>query len=171
MWGANHSDLCMPMCVERLKAFRQQFPRQVSPAIKLSSIGVRNNPDGNKRQVQNDRSQLFNTAAHRTNGQCGCNSSFPDCGGNQSALFVGPNCTGPACDLVALKLTAPESYDFTPTRGSPLVDAGAIVPPYTGGFVGSAPDIGAYEHGGSMWRAGCEGLDGGRCTEPKLLLL
>lgn len=72
IFGANKSDLCMPTCVERLKSFRPQFPRQ----------------------VQNDRSQLFNTVAHKTNGLCGCNSSFPSCGGNKTALYVGPNCTG-----------------------------------------------------------------------------
>ena len=72
IFGANKSDLCMPTCVEKLKSFRPQFPRQ----------------------VQNDRSQLFNTVAHKTNGLCGCNSSFPSCGGNKTALYVGPNCTG-----------------------------------------------------------------------------
>ena len=93
------------------------------------------------------------------------------------------------CDLEALKLTGPAQYDFRPTAASPLVDAGAIVPPYTDGFAGRAPvralsefsgqslffhlrlillskcqDIGAYEHGGELWKAGCEGLTG--CVEP-----
>ena len=40
IWGANESAVCLPSCVERLKAFRPQFPRQ----------------------LQNDRTQLFNTA-------------------------------------------------------------------------------------------------------------
>ena len=53
----------MPQCVERLKGFRPQYPRE----------------------VQNDRSQLFNTVAHELNGLCGCNSSFPHCGGNITA--------------------------------------------------------------------------------------
>lgn len=29
VWGANKSEVCMPSCVERLKSFRPQFPRQV----------------------------------------------------------------------------------------------------------------------------------------------
>ena len=33
--------------------------------------------------------------------------------------------------------------------------AGAVVPPFTDGFVGDAPDIGAYEHGAPRWVAGC----------------
>jgi hypothetical protein len=47
-----------------------------------------------------------------------------------------------------------------PLPDSPLVDAGAVVPPYTDGFVGAAPDIGAYELGGEHWQAGCTGLAG-----------
>jgi hypothetical protein len=146
VWGANNSDVCMPSCVERLKSFRPQFPRQ----------------------LQNDRSQLFNMAAHSLGGACGCSnngSHLAPCGGNKTAIFGGPPCTvaGIACDLVALKLQDPEHFDFRPTAGSPLVDAGAIIPPYTDGYHGTAPDVGAYEHGEEAWRAGCQGL-GGRCV-------
>lgn len=75
---------------------------------------------------------------------------------------------GPACDLKALALQAPAHYDFRPSATSPLVDAGAVVPPFTnGGYEGSAPDIGAYEYGGQLWQAGCVGLDG-MCDEPDL---
>ena len=78
---------------------------------------------------------------------------------------------GADCELAALKLTAPSQYDFRPSATSPLVDKGAIVPPFTdGGYVGVRPDIGAYEHGGELWRAGCVGLDG-ECSEPELLPL
>jgi hypothetical protein len=37
---------------------------------------------------------------------------------------------------------------------SPAVDGGATVSPYTDGFLGRAPDIGAYESGATAWRAG-----------------
>ena len=78
--------------------------------------------------------------------------------------------TGAACDLKALHLQAPAQYDFRPSATSPLVDAGAIVPPFTnGGYEGAAPDIGAYEHGAQPWYAGCKGL-GGMCDEPSLNL-
>ena len=40
--GANRSDVCLPQCVEKLKAFRAQYPRQ----------------------VQSTRSFSFNVAAH-----------------------------------------------------------------------------------------------------------
>jgi hypothetical protein len=38
---------------------------------------------------------------------------------------------------------------------SPARDAGAVIPGVTDGYVGSAPDIGAYEYGGKDWVAGC----------------
>lgn len=48
------------------------------------------------------------------------------------------------------------NYDFRPRPGSPLIDKGKIFSPYTDGYVGTAPDLGAYESGGDMWRAGHE---------------
>ena len=50
--------------------------------------------------------------------------------------------------------------DFRPAGDSPLVDAGAVVPPWTDGYVGARPDIGAYEKGGDFWQAGCVGMVG-----------
>ncbi|MHB1038623.1 MAG: right-handed parallel beta-helix repeat-containing protein [Pirellulales bacterium] len=38
---------------------------------------------------------------------------------------------------------------------SPAVDRGAVIPGVTDGFVGKAPDLGAYEQGGPDWVAGC----------------
>ncbi|HUT34360.1 MAG TPA: right-handed parallel beta-helix repeat-containing protein [Planctomycetota bacterium] len=45
--------------------------------------------------------------------------------------------------------------DFRPREGSPLIAAGRAIPGITDGFVGKAPDIGAYEHGGERWVPGC----------------
>jgi len=41
---------------------------------------------------------------------------------------------------------------------SPAVDAGDVIPPYTDGYIGSAPDIGAYEYGREPWKAGAENI-------------
>jgi hypothetical protein len=49
--------------------------------------------------------------------------------------------------------------DFRPRGGSPLVDAGVVVPGVTDGYVGPAPDIGAYELGGEHWQPGADWLD------------
>lgn len=46
------------------------------------------------------------------------------------------------------------SEQFTLRAGSPAVDRGVPVPPWTNGFVGKAPDMGAFEHGKPPWRAG-----------------
>jgi len=39
--------------------------------------------------------------------------------------------------------------DFSLLTGSPMIDRGAVIPGITDGYVGAAPDIGAYERGGS----------------------
>ncbi len=38
---------------------------------------------------------------------------------------------------------------------SPAIDRGAVIAGVTDGYVGRAPDLGAYEHGGTNWVAGC----------------
>ena len=38
---------------------------------------------------------------------------------------------------------------------SPAIDRGALIPGVTDGYVGSEPDLGAYECGGADWIAGC----------------
>ena len=48
-------------------------------------------------------------------------------------------------------LRDPLKFDFRPRRGSPLVDAGRTVAGITDGFLGDAPDIGAYEHNASEY--------------------
>ena len=51
-------------------------------------------------------------------------------------------------------LIAPEHFDFRPKAGSPLIDAGRIIPGFTEDYKDNAPDIGAYEYGGEHWIAG-----------------
>jgi hypothetical protein len=41
---------------------------------------------------------------------------------------------------------------------SPAVDRGEMLPPYTDGYAGTAPDIGAYELGRANWTAGATGF-------------
>ena len=51
-------------------------------------------------------------------------------------------------------LTDPENKDFTPIdSATELIDAGVVIPGITDGYLGNAPDIGAYEVGDS-WTAG-----------------
>jgi len=45
------------------------------------------------------------------------------------------------------QLRDPDNWDFRPRAGSDLVDAGKVIPGITDGYIGKAPDIGAYEYG------------------------
>lgn len=48
----------------------------------------------------------------------------------------------------------PAALDFQLQPNSPAKDAGMPIPPYTNGFLGWAPDIGAFEYGAPPWTAG-----------------
>jgi hypothetical protein len=48
----------------------------------------------------------------------------------------------------------PSAADYRLRLDSPAIDAGMTLPPYTNGFLGAAPDIGALESGGGMFMAG-----------------
>jgi hypothetical protein len=44
-----------------------------------------------------------------------------------------------------------ENLDFRPAADSDLIDAGIVYAPITNGYIGSAPDIGAYEYGDTYY--------------------
>lgn len=44
--------------------------------------------------------------------------------------------------------------DFRLQSGSPAIDKGVVIAGITDGYVGSAPDLGAYEYGGEAWVPG-----------------
>lgn len=48
--------------------------------------------------------------------------------------------------------------DFRLKTGAAAIDAGVDVSPYTDGYLGAAPDLGAYEAGRSQWTAGHDGV-------------
>jgi len=54
----------------------------------------------------------------------------------------------------APELVDPEHFEFAPRTGSSLIDAGVAMPGLTDSYQGEAPDIGAYEFGGTYWRPG-----------------
>ncbi|MBC8375934.1 MAG: T9SS type A sorting domain-containing protein [FCB group bacterium] len=57
-------------------------------------------------------------------------------------------------DSVEDYLVDPQNYDFRPVEGSPFIDAGVEISGITDGYLGEAPDLGAYEYGGDFWKAG-----------------
>jgi hypothetical protein len=48
----------------------------------------------------------------------------------------------------------PLGTSYVPQAGSGAIDHGAVYSPYTDGYIGTAPDIGAYEVGGVSWVPG-----------------
>jgi uncharacterized protein (TIGR03437 family) len=50
----------------------------------------------------------------------------------------------------------PATYNFQLQPTSPAIAAGLAIPPYTNGYSGSAPDIGAYDHTKPAWKAGTQ---------------
>jgi hypothetical protein len=56
------------------------------------------------------------------------------------------------------QLVDPANDDFQLIVGAPAIDAGVVVPGITDGYLGSAPDLGAYEYGGVHWTAGVNGI-------------
>jgi hypothetical protein len=49
-----------------------------------------------------------------------------------------------------------KQFQFMPLPGSGMIDKGVVLPGYTDGYTGSAPDLGAYEAGGPRWTAGAD---------------
>ncbi len=62
-----------------------------------------------------------------------------------AAPALAGNLTGSAA------FTHAAARDYTLAAGSPGIDAGGLLPPYTDGFAGAAPDIGAFETGTAAW--------------------
>jgi hypothetical protein len=52
------------------------------------------------------------------------------------------------------RFTDAANHDYTLTATSPAVDSGEVLPGLVETFVGSAPDLGAYEYGGDHWIPG-----------------
>lgn len=50
----------------------------------------------------------------------------------------------------------PANHSYQLMAPSPAIAAGAVIPPYTNGYSGVAPDIGAYDHTKPAWRAGTQ---------------
>ena len=46
--------------------------------------------------------------------------------------------------------------DFRLRSDSPAIDKGLILSPYTNGYTGPAPDLGAFEYGRTPWAAGAK---------------
>ncbi|HZG74217.1 MAG TPA: fibronectin type III domain-containing protein, partial [Paenibacillus sp.] len=59
------------------------------------------------------------------------------------------------------KFIDPANHDYRLLSSSPAIDFGQARAPYTNGYVGSAPDAGAYERGATPWIAGASNAAAG----------
>jgi len=107
---------------------------------------------------QNAHSEVYNNLAKNITG-FNNGEPFPE-GPNVSHNYRGdapelrnppPAKPGPNPSVTWEKRTHP---DFRPAEDSPLIDAGRVIPDFTGEYAGEAPDIGAYEYGGENWVPG-----------------
>ncbi len=55
------------------------------------------------------------------------------------------------------QLVDPANRDFRLKATSSAINAGVVLPGINGGYVGAAPDLGAYEYGGPSWKPGVNG--------------
>jgi hypothetical protein len=54
------------------------------------------------------------------------------------------------------KFQGPTKHNYMLQSSSPAIDQGVTKSPYTDGYQGSAPDLGAYEYGSAAWLAGSD---------------
>lgn len=94
-------------------------------------------------EAQNQNSLCYNNAARTIVANQSAKTPLPE------SENVGSNFAGEDPLLADMY-----GWDFRPREGSPLIDAGRDLAGFTEGYVGVAPDIGAYEFGGENWKPG-----------------
>ena len=77
-------------------------------------------------------------------------------GGSADNIFSG---AVPSLDETDYAYTPPDfvnpaALDFQLQSTSPAVNSGMVIPGYTNGYVGAAPDAGCFEYGATPWTAG-----------------
>ncbi|VGO19646.1 CBM96 family carbohydrate-binding protein [Pontiella sulfatireligans] len=93
---------------------------------------------------KNQNSDVYNNLASGISSDSDLYIPLTGNNGNNWNGFV--DSTGPL-DLAKNRLRDPVNMDFRPSPGSEIIDAGVIYAPITDGYLGAAPDIGAYEYG------------------------
>ena len=111
---------CAP--TQKMKQNGEWFCKQTGAPIAGHANSIIHNNAGDK-----------NSAIPVSNPENGTNNSMSKQGRNGSTMES--------------ELRDIDNYDFRPKQGSIFIDAGKHLPGFTDGFVGAAPDIGAYEYG------------------------
>lgn len=95
-------------------------------------------------EIQNLNSIIINNAAFNIVGDRARNPFTP--AENMKSNYLGKD----------FNLIDPDKFNFTPAAGSPLIDAGIVIPDFNKDFKGEKPDIGAYEYEGINWKPGAD---------------
>jgi hypothetical protein len=90
----------------------------------------------------NTNTATRNNAVNLISGERSSSAPYP---GTTNNNWVGED-FAPVREIKG-QLVDPGQLDFRPAVGSDLIDAGTNVPAHVTGFIGAAPDIGAYEFG------------------------
>jgi len=106
--------------------------------------------------VQNEDTLVFNNAAYLIADRGG--TPIPASDRVSHNVMLPRDLLGVFADASKRSL-ANGTFDLRPATGSPLIDAGRIVPGITNEYHGRAPDAGAYEAGGERWVAGANWQD------------
>ena len=97
-------------------------------------------------EVQNVHSEIINNVARDLSGRYAWERKDDPPRGKLAANYRGGR--------IGARLVDPNALDFRPRAGSPLIDAGREIKGITDGSAGTAPDVGAYEHGRPRWVPG-----------------
>ena len=77
--------------------------------------------------------------------------------GTALATSISNNLYTPGNETVNPGFLSLTNLNFSLNSNSPCIGAGRSLAPYTDGYNGSAPDIGAFEYGGPIWSPGTNG--------------
>ena len=106
--------------------------------------------------VQNEDTLVFNNASYLISDRGGTPAPASD---RVSHNVILPRDLRGVFAGVSDEALASGTFDLRPAPGSPLIDAGRLVPGITQDCHGKAPDVGAYEAGGERWVAGADWQD------------
>ncbi|WP_019026102.1 DUF7594 domain-containing protein [Colwellia piezophila] len=105
---------------------------------------------GNSAEPSDQRNQNTSTYNNLAAGISGDPNKFEALNGENSNNWNGLLHTDLG-DTAAAQLRDANNLDFRPVDGSAVIDAGIVLPGINDNYIGSAPDIGAYEHGDSNY--------------------
>jgi hypothetical protein len=120
-----------------------------------SDFGLKMNPPNTSNRIYNNtfagnKYSVASSGTREMSGSVFRNNVFTN------RLQIGPGAT--AANNVSMgadfRFVNSGAGDFRLRAGSAAIDKGVVIRPYTDGFLGAAPDAGAYEFGRTPWKAG-----------------